>query len=52
MKNLEKNLPKVSVIIPSYQNEKELPRAIKSVQNQGFKDIEIIIINNAYGNSN
>jgi glycosyltransferase involved in cell wall biosynthesis len=47
MKYLEKNLPKVSVIIPSYQNEKELPRAIKSVQNQDFKDLEIIIINNA-----
>lgn len=36
--------PKVSVIIPTYNRANLLPRAIKSVLNQTFKDFELIII--------
>lgn len=37
-------MPKVSIIIPNFNNEKYIEEAIKSVQNQSLKDIEIIII--------
>ncbi len=36
--------PTVSVIIPTYNREKSLERAIKSVLNQTYKDYELIII--------
>ena len=36
--------PLVSVIMPTYRNEKFLDRAIKSVANQTYKNIELIII--------
>ena len=36
--------PKVSVIIPTYNDSKSLIRAIESVISQSFKDLEIIII--------
>ena len=34
--------PKISVIIPVYNKEKFLLRVLRSIQNQSFKDIEII----------
>ncbi|OQX85235.1 MAG: hypothetical protein B6D55_07685 [Candidatus Omnitrophica bacterium 4484_70.2] len=37
-------MPKVSVIIPTYNREKYLPEAINSVLNQTYKDFEIIIV--------
>lgn len=40
-----KNKPLVSVIIPTYNRPKNLERAIKSVINQKYKNIEIIIVN-------
>ena len=40
----EKN-PKVSVIVPVYNNEKYLNECINSIINQTLKDIEIICIN-------
>jgi glycosyltransferase involved in cell wall biosynthesis len=40
-------MPKVSVIIPTYNGEKLIGRAISSVLNQTFKDIEIIVVDDA-----
>lgn len=37
--------PFISIVIPVYNNEKYLPKAIKSVLNQSFQDFEIIIVN-------
>jgi len=36
--------PKISIIIPTYNQASLLPRAIKSVLNQTFKDFELIIV--------
>ncbi len=38
--------PKISVILPFYNAEKTLSRAIYSIANQTFKDFECILINN------
>lgn len=38
-------MPKVSVIMPFYNEEKYLDLAIQSVINQTLKDIEIICVN-------
>lgn len=35
---------KISVIIPTYNRAKILPRAIKSVLNQSFEDFELIVV--------
>jgi glycosyltransferase involved in cell wall biosynthesis len=37
--------PKVSVIIPAYNSEKTIKETIRSVLNQTFNDLELIIIN-------
>ena len=39
------NEPKISVIIPTCNKEKEIKSVIRSVQNQNMSDIEIILIN-------
>ena len=36
--------PKISVIMPVYNGEEYLKRSLKSVQNQKFKEIEIILV--------
>jgi glycosyltransferase involved in cell wall biosynthesis len=36
--------PKISIIISVYNGEGYLKTAVRSIQNQDFKDIEIIII--------
>ena len=36
--------PKISVIIPVYNSQKSLDRLYKSIQEQSFKDIEIIFV--------
>jgi glycosyltransferase involved in cell wall biosynthesis len=38
--------PLVSVVIPAYQSEKTLARAVDSVIEQTYKNLEIIIVNN------
>lgn len=40
-------MPKLSIIIPVYNSEKYLTRCLNSVINQSYKNIEIIIINDA-----
>ena len=37
----------VSVVIPSFNRFKNLLKAIESVQNQSFKDFNIIVIDDA-----
>jgi glycosyltransferase involved in cell wall biosynthesis len=37
--------PRVSVIIPTYNRARWLPKAINSVLNQSYKNVEIIVIN-------
>ena len=37
--------PKISVVIPVYNCEKTIKRAIRSIQNQNFSDFEIILVN-------
>ena len=39
--------PLVSVIIPTHNRSKLLPRAVNSVLSQTFKDFEIIIVDDA-----
>ena len=36
--------PLISVILPSYNKQKELLKSVRSIQNQSFKNIEIIIV--------
>lgn len=44
---MQKDKPKISVIMPFYNAERFLSLAIESVLNQTFKDFEFIIINDA-----
>ena len=39
------NKPSISVILPSYNKEDFLLKSVRSIQNQSFKNIEIIIVN-------
>ena len=39
------NKPLISIIIPSYNKNEMLLKSIRSIQNQNFKNIEMIIIN-------
>ena len=40
-------MPKISVILPVYNNDKYLKLAIESILNQTERDFELIVINNA-----
>ena len=40
-----KNSPLISIILPTYNKENILIKSIRSIQNQTFKNIEIIIVN-------
>lgn len=48
---LENNTPKVSLIIPVYNVEKYIRKALESVATQTLKDIEVIIINDGSNDS-
>ena len=37
--------PKITVVIPLYNCEKTIKRAVRSIQNQNFSDFEIILVN-------
>ncbi len=41
---MKKYNPVVSVIIPSFNKSSVIMKSIRSIQNQSFKDIEIIIV--------
>lgn len=38
--------PKISVVIPAFNEEKYLPACLNSIKNQSFKDFEIIVVDN------
>jgi len=38
-------MPKVSVLLPVYNGEKYLAKAISSILDQSFKDFELLILN-------
>jgi teichuronic acid biosynthesis glycosyltransferase TuaG len=40
------SLPLVSVVIPSYNHAHFLPRALHSVQRQGWKNLEVLVVDN------
>jgi len=39
-------MPKVSIILPAYNEEERIARSINSVLNQTYKDFELIVVNN------
>ena len=41
---IKRNNPKISIIIPTFNGEIYLKHSVRSIQNQNFSDIEIIII--------
>lgn len=43
--NMRKN-PKISVVIPAFNEEKFLPKCLESLKNQDFKNFEVIVVDN------
>jgi glycosyltransferase involved in cell wall biosynthesis len=41
-----KEMPLVSVIIPTYNSEKTIGRCLESIKNQTYKNVEIIVVDN------
>ena len=41
------NYPKISLIIPVFNQEKYIEECLKSIENQSFKDFEAILVNDA-----
>ena len=41
----QKDYPLISIVLPSYNKQKDLIRTVRSIQNQSFKNIEIILVN-------
>ena len=46
-RNIAKQKPAVSVIVPNYNHARFLPRRLDSIFNQTFKDIEVILLDDA-----
>jgi glycosyltransferase involved in cell wall biosynthesis len=44
-KPISKEQPLISVIVPVYNAEKYLPKCIESIQNQTYRNLEIILVN-------
>ena len=47
LKNIDKKIilePAVSIIIPVYNNKNEILKTLRSIQNQSFKNVEIILM--------
>ncbi|MBD2301428.1 glycosyltransferase [Nostoc sp. FACHB-190] len=45
MTNVIQNIPKISVVIPTYNSERTIKTTIDSVLSQSFTDFELIVIN-------
>ncbi len=45
--NMEKTVPKLSIIVPVHNVEKQLPKCIDSILGQVYTDFECIIVNDA-----
>ena len=37
--------PMVSIIVPVYNGEKSIERCLRSIQNQSYTNIEVIVVN-------
>jgi glycosyltransferase involved in cell wall biosynthesis len=44
--NLNNYMPKLSIIIPTYNRSNYLEQSLKSIFDQDFKDFEIIVVDN------
>ena len=44
MKFTEDKEPKISVLVPMYNTEKTIKRCIKSITNQTYKNLEIVLL--------
>jgi teichuronic acid biosynthesis glycosyltransferase TuaG len=49
--NIIYDIPLISVILPIFNKEKVLMKSIRSIQNQSFKNIEIIIVDDCSGDN-
>lgn len=45
VKELEKDLPFISILIPARNEEKNIERCVKSILNQSIKNFELIVLN-------
>ena len=41
--------PMVSVIVPVYNGERTLERCLRSIQNQSYENIEVIVVDDEIG---
>lgn len=42
-------MPRVSVVIPTHNRRGLLERALRSVDGQGFRDFEVVVVNDGFG---
>ena len=42
---MEMNQPLVSIIVPIYNGEKSIERCLRSIQNQSYQNIEVLVVN-------